>query len=758
MDTFYLVLIIFIFVLAIFDLLVGVSNDAVNFLNSAVGSKAASLRTILIIAAAGIFVGATLSNGMMEIARHGIFKPESFVFADIMCILVATMITDVFLLDLFNTLGLPTSTTVSLVFELLGATVGIAMISIIKDTTGLLTYQSMINTDKALSVIMGIFLSIGIAFIAGSIIQYFARMLFTFNYKKNMKYFAALFGGLAITAIVYFMLIKGLKDSSFMTPENMKWIRENTGLILLCCFAFFTVLMQILYFFKVNILKIIVLTGTFALALAFAGNDLVNFIGVPLAAFSSFQEYIVQGGGNIDTTLMMDSLNEPARTPLIFLISAGAIMVAALVTSKKARGVIQTSVNLSRQEEGEEDFSSSALSRNIVRGTRKLGVWVNDKIPVNIQRAIDKRFDRSYIEKEDDAAFDLLRASINLIVAGVLIAFGTSLKLPLSTTYVTFMVAMGTSLADRAWGRDSAVYRVSGVLNVIAGWLITAVAAFILAFVVAIIIYYGGMVAIIILSALVIYSLIHSQRRFRRKKAKKEKQNTMSQILTTSNADDALILLQQQSREEITQILNFSGDHHWDTIQSFCEEDLRALRHLRNVIENRKSEMKNIVRMGTLAIRKLSDVSAIEKGAYYYQCIDLMRELVYSLNRLIGPCEEHIDNNFNPLNNDQKEEILTIGFSIYTLTSQVQLMINDNDYVKMGDLIAIRDQLIVELNRIKRNQLKRLKEEQGSTKVSMIYLTIIHESQNILTYTGNLLKISRKFQRVTRKDSSETVK
>lgn len=747
MDTFYLILIIFIFVLAIFDLVVGVSNDAVNFLNSAVGSKAAPLRTVLIIAAAGVFVGATMSNGMMEIARHGIFKPESFVFANIICILIATMITDVFLLDLFNTLGLPTSTTVSLVFELLGATVAIAMISIAQDTTGLLTYQNMINTDKALSVIMGIFLSVGIAFIIGAVIQFLARLIFTFNYKKNMKYFAAIFGGIAITAIVYFMLIKGLKDSSFMTPENMAWIQENTGIILLCCFAFFTLLMQILYFLKINILKIIVLTGTFALALAFAGNDLVNFIGVPLAALSAFQDYIAHGGGNIDTTLTMDSLNAPAQTPIYFLLAAGAVMVISLFTSKKARGVIQTSVNLSRQEEGEEDFSSSLLARNIVRGTRKFSVWITDRIPVKALKVMDSRFSRSHIEKEEDAAFDLLRASINLIVASLLIALGTSLKLPLSTTYVTFMVAMGTSLADRAWGRDSAVYRVSGVLNVIAGWLITAVAAFILSFLVAIIIFYGGMIAIAVLAILVIYSLIHSQKRFRRKKAKKEKTSTMSQVLTTSDTDEALTLLQQQSREEISETLHFTGTHYWDTVRSFSEEDLRALRHERSVIENKRADMKNMIRMGTLAIRKLSDISAIEKGGYYYQCIDLMRELVFSIHRMVIPCEEHIDNNFNPLNAGQKEEIMTIAFSIFTFIDQVDVMVNENDYTQMNDLIVTRDHLVAELNRIKRKQLKRIKEEQASTKVSMVYLTIIHESQNVLTFTGNLLKVSRKFQR-----------
>lgn len=754
MDAFYLILIIFIFILAIFDLSVGVSNDAVNFLNSAVGSKAASLRTVLIIAAIGVFVGASLSNGMMEIARHGIFKPDGFVFADIMCILLTAMITDVFLLDMFNTMGLPTSTTVSLVFELLGATVAIAMISIVKDTTGLLTYNSLINTEKALSVILGIFLSVGIAFIFGALIQFVTRVIFTFNFKKNLKYFGSVFGGIAITCIVYFMLIKGLKDSSFMTKELMAYITHNTGKILLICFVVSTVLMQILYFFKVNILKIIVLTGTFSLACAFAGNDLVNFIGVPLAALSAFSDYKAHGGGNIDTTLYMDSLNGPAHTPIYFLLIAGAIMVFSLVTSKKARSVIQTSVNLSRQDEGEENFSSSSIARNIVRAGRKLGEWVTSKTPEKVNRWIDKRLSRASIDKEEDAAFDLLRAAVNLILAGLLIALGTSLKLPLSTTYVTFMVAMGTSLADRAWGRDSAVYRISGVLNVIGGWLITAVAAFMLAFIVALIIYYGGAIAIVILIALVIYSLVLSQRKFKKNNKAKKQDETMSKLLKTTDTEEALLLLQQHSRDDNTQILNFVQTNYWETIDAFCREDLRSLRKTSNAVQQKKEDIKNIIRMGTLGIRKLSDVTAIEKGLYYYQCNDFMSEIAYSLIRIVLPCEEHIDNNFNPLSSEQKNEILTISFDISTYIDQCKIMIETNDYSNLQDLVLRSNQLSIELNRIKRSQLKRLKTQGVSTKVSMIYLTIIHESKNIVSFCNNLTKVSRKFQITQRENMS----
>ena len=470
METIYLCIIIFLFVLAIFDLIVGVSNDAVNFLNSAVGAKAASFKTILFIAGIGIFIGASLSNGMMDIARHGIYQPEHFYFAEIMCILLAVMLTDVVLLDVFNSMGMPTSTTVSLVFELLGGTFALSLIKVRNsDTLGL---GDLINTDKALSVIMAIFVSVAIAFFFGMLVQWLARVIFTFNYTKKMKYSIALFGGVAATSIIYFMLIKGPKDSSFMTPENKQWIQDNTWMLISVFFVFFTILMQILHWLKINVFKVVVLMGTFALALAFAGNDLVNFIGVPLAGFSSFMDFTANGNGNPDGFLMT-SLLGPAKTPWYFLIGAGAIMVYALCTSKKAHAVIKTSVDLSRQDEGEETFGSTPIARTIVRFSMTLANGISRITPDSTKKWLDTRFRKDEAIIADGGAFDLVRASVNLVLAGLLIALGTSLKLPLSTTYVTFMVAMGTSLADRAWGRDSAVYRITGVLSVIGGWFIT---------------------------------------------------------------------------------------------------------------------------------------------------------------------------------------------------------------------------------------------------------------------------------------------
>ena len=477
MEIVYFSFIVFLFMLAVFDLVVGVSNDAVNFLNSAIGAKVARFRTILIIASIGVFVGATMSNGMMDIARHGIFQPQMFSFNDLLCIFLAVMVTDVVLLDVFNTLGMPTSTTVSMVFELLGGTFILSLLKIATDETGLLGFADLLNTDKALSVILGIFLSVAVAFIFGTVVQWLSRLIFTFNYTSKLKWKIGLFGGIATTCILYFALLKGLKDSSFMTPEYNAWIKENTMYLVGGCFVVSTVLMQVFHWCKINVFKIVIFMGTFALALAFAGNDLVNFVGVPLAAYSAYQDFAANGAGQADT-FMMSSLNENAKTPFIFLFLSGVVMVYALATSKKAQNVVKTSVDLSRQDEGEEMFGSSRVARSIVRGANNVNEFFSKYTPKPLVRWIDARFNKDEAILAQGAAFDLVRASINLVLSGLLIALGTSLKLPLSTTYVTFIVAMGSSLADRAWSRESAVFRITGVLNVIGGWFLTAGIAF----------------------------------------------------------------------------------------------------------------------------------------------------------------------------------------------------------------------------------------------------------------------------------------
>ena len=549
METFYLFIVIFLFILAIFDLVVGVSNDAVNFLNSALGAKAAPTRLILGIAALGIFVGAALSNGMMDIARHGIYQPEHFYFSEIMCILLAVMLTDVVLLDVFNSLGMPTSTTVSMVFELLGGTFALAIIKIIGDHT--LNFGDLLNTDKALSVILAIFVSVAIAFFFGTIVQYISRIIFSFNYKKTSKYFAGIFGGLATTAIIYFILIKGIKDTPFL-PDNYKnWINENTSFLVSCCIIGFTILMQFFYWLRINVFKIVVLLGTFALALAFAGNDLVNFIGVPLAGFSSYMDITSQPGTVNPDTYLMTSLMGSAKTPWYFLIASGTIMVIALFTSRKAQNVVKTSLDLSRQEEGEEAFGTSPVARVIVRVSSNMASSIQNVIPTKAKQWIDSRFNQDEVILKEGAAFDLIRASVNLVLGSLLIALGTSLKLPLSTTYVAFMVAMGTSLADRAWGRESAVYRITGVLSVIGGWFITAGAAFFICFFVTLIIHYGGFVAIIILIALAIFLLIRSQFAFNKKLAQQKGNPTVTKLMSTHDTDEALTLLRKHTREEL---------------------------------------------------------------------------------------------------------------------------------------------------------------------------------------------------------------
>lgn len=744
METIYLGIIIFLFVLAVFDLMVGVSNDAVNFLNSAIGAKAASFKTIMIISAIGIFIGASLSNGMMDIARHGIYQPEHFYFEEIMCILLAVMLTDVVLLDVFNSMGMPTSTTVSMVFELLGGTFALALIKVYGDSS--LELGDLINTDKALSVIMAIFVSVAIAFFFGMLVQYIARVIFSFNYQNKMKYSIGLFGGIAATAIIYFMLIKGLKDSSFMTKENLAWVKDHTAQLVLTCFVFFTVLMQILHWLKINVFKIIVLLGTFALALAFAGNDLVNFIGVPLAGYSSFLDYTANGAGYAPDSFLMTSLLGPASTPWYFLVGAGAIMVYALFTSKKAHAVIKTSVDLSRQDEGEETFGSTPIARTLVRISLNMSNSLSRIIPEGTKNWIDSRFRKDEAIIADGGAFDLVRAAVNLVLAGLLIAIGTSLKLPLSTTYVTFMVAMGSSLSDRAWGRDSAVFRITGVLSVIGGWFLTAGAAFTICFFVALIIHFGGTIAIVLLIGLAAFTLIRSQVLFKKKNLKGKENETFKEIMRSTDSNQALNLMRVLTREELNKVLLYAEENFARTVNSFINENLRGLRKAMGASKFEKQLLKQMKRTGTLAMCRLDNNTVLEKGLYYYQGNDFASELVYSINRLCEPCLEHIDNNFNPLDVTQKNEFSEVSAKITALISSCREKLNNNAYEDFETDLATANALNAQLAHLKREELKRIQTQTGSIKVSMVYLTMIQEAQNVVTYTINLMKVNRKFQ------------
>lgn len=750
METFYLFLIIFLFVLAVFDLSVGVSNDAVNFMNSAIGSKAASFKVIMVIAAIGIFVGASLSNGMMDIARHGIYQPQHFYFSEIMCILLAVMLTDVVLLDVFNSLGMPTSTTVSLVFELLGGTVAISLIKI-ANSNGALQLGDLLNTDKAFTVILAIFLSVAIAFFFGAIVQYISRLIFTFNYKKHMNYFIGLFGGLAATSILYFMLIKGLKESSFMEGDLKTMIYSNTDTIVWGALIFFTLLMQVLHWLKVNVFKVVILLGTFALALAFAGNDLVNFIGVPLAGYSSYMDLMAQGGTTTTDTFLMESLLEPAKTPWYFLVGSGLVMVIALATSKKAQAVIKTSVDLARQSDGNENFGTSPVARVLVRTCNNASNTILSVVPLRVKDWIDSRFNNNEIILEDKASFDLVRASVNVVLSGLLIALGTSLKLPLSTTYVAFMVAMGSSLADRAWGRESAVYRITGVLSVIGGWFITAGAAFTICFLVALLIHVGGIAAMAAMVGLAIYMLIRNQILYKKKMKKEAMQeevdSTISKLRETKDKREALSLFREHSRDELCDVLNFASDTFNRSVHGFMDENLRELRKVMSAIEEKKSYLKQVKRVGTLGVTQLEHDIAIDKGLYYYQGNDFASEIVFSIRRLTEPGKEHVDNHFSPLCEVQKEDFGKMTDEIVSFLNRSSVMIESNDYHRMDDLIAESVDLTAKLTLLKKEELKRIQGQSGSTKVSMVYLNMVQEAQNVVSFTANLLKVSRKFQK-----------
>ena len=515
MGTIYLCIVIFLLCLAVFDLFVGVSNDAVNFLQSAIGAKVAKFRTVLIIASCGVVLGAIMSSGMMDIARHGIMSPDRFTFEEVMTLFLAVMVTDVIVLDVFNTLGMPTSTTVSLVFELLGGAFILATLKMIGDDS--LNYGMLLNSNKALEVIMGIFSSVIIAFVFGAFVMWLSRVVFTFNYRKHSRYSIAIFGGIAFTALSYFIFMKGLGKSPYLPAEWRDFIDQNIGSLLCATFVVSAIVMEFLHLCRVNIFKFTVLMGTFALAMAFAGNDLVNFIGVPLAGLDSYNDYMANANGVGPDSFMMTSLMESAKTTPVYLLAAGFVMIVAMATSKKAQNVIKTSVDLSRQDEGDEMFGSSSAARVIVRNCQSADSWLNGFMPKSLKQWINSRFDKNDVELEESAAFDVVRAAVNLVLASMLITIGTNLKLPLSTTYVTFMVAMGSSLADKAWSRESAVFRVTGVLSVIGGWFITAGVAFAACALVCLAMHFGGILVQTAFIVLVIFMLIRSNIRYNKK-------------------------------------------------------------------------------------------------------------------------------------------------------------------------------------------------------------------------------------------------
>jgi len=755
METYFIVIVGILILLAVSDLIVGVSNDAVNFLNSAIGSKAAPLKVIMIIAALGVLVGATFSSGMMEVARKGIFHPDQFFFPEIMIIFLAVMMTDIILLDFFNTMGLPTSTTVSIVFELLGAAVAVSLIKIRASAGDAATMSQYINTSSALIIITGILLSVIVAFTVGMIVQFIVRTFFSFNYEKNIRKFGAIWGGFAISAITYFILIKGAKGSSFMTDDTVSWIKENTMLILVISFIGWSILLQLLnWIFRFNILKLIILVGTFALAMAFAGNDLVNFIGVPLAGLDSFMQVFGDGSVSDPSGFAMTALTEKVKTPTLFLLIAGMIMVFALWTSKKSRSVTATELNLGRQDEGYEHFESSALARGIVRGTVNMATAFDRVTPGAVSRFFASRFDQtSYIEQKKDAgvSWDLVRASVNLVVASVLIAFATSLKLPLSTTYVTFMVAMGTSLADGAWGRDSAVYRVSGVVTVIGGWFFTAFCAFTLAFLIAYLIHWGQIYAVLGLLSVVVFFFIKTNRLHRKRAEARKTAEALSTV------DESIV-----NGENIFNNCNKSVYKTLSAVAILYSNTLMAMAELK-----RKTAKKNLKEIGLLnketkilkgnihmTVAKLQE-DEVETGHFYVQVLDYLREIAHSLTFIAEPVFEYIDNNHPPLHVDQQNEMKEFSQEVNLYLSDIIQIIKKADYEKLEGVFSKQTELLEEINQIQKRQLKRIKKQIVGTKNSTLYLNTLTETKNLLLYCVNLLKAQRDFVLYNKSNNKE---
>jgi phosphate/sulfate permease len=751
MDFIFVAIIVCLFVLAIFDLFVGVSNDAVNFLNSALGAKAASFKTILTIAAIGVFIGAVMSNGMMDIARHGIFNPEHFSFFDVICIFMAVMVADIILLDIFNSLGMPTSTTVSMVFALLGASFAVAILKMQGDDLPL-RLDDLINTEKALSVILGIFLSVAIAFFFGTIVQFITRLIFTFNYVSGLKWKIGVFGGIAVTSIIYFLLLKGIKDMSFMTPHLKSFIAENTTVILLTSFVFFTLVMQVLHLCRVNVLKVIVLTGTFALAMAFAGNDLVNFIGVPLSGLSAWNDFVANGNDN-PYSFMMYSLRSSANTPFLFLFIAGVIMVVSLASSKKAQKVSKTEIGLGSQSSGDEMFGSSPIARRLVRMSISSTSVVRRFIPNYIQNWINSRFAARSVAIDSGAAFDLVRASVNLMLAGMLIALGTSLKLPLSTTFVTFMVAMGTSLADRAWGRDSAVFRITGVISVIGGWFITAGAAFIGAALIALVMHVLGTFAIIAFAAVAIFVLIRSNIRYNKKAAEQVDSDFFAEILSSKDKEQAWILLKKYMAECQKQYLYFAADTYSAIVHGFADDDVKPLSKVERTITKQKAIIKNERRKQTLCLRQIDHQTAIEKSAWFHIANNACLGINYNLRRINEVCKEHVDNNFRTLPQLFYDDLVDVKSELLDALNMSMPLIENGDADQIIKMRRRCDDLKDDISAKCKKVYSHLRSDTPSNlSVLYVYLNLLQESQELISSLRKLLRASLKL----RVDSART--
>ncbi|MDD7145899.1 MAG: inorganic phosphate transporter [Hallella sp.] len=747
METIYLCIVIFLLCLAVFDLFVGVSNDAVNFLQSAVGARVAAFRTVLIIASVGVVLGAVLSSGMMDVARHGIMMPDRYSFHEVMTIFLAVMVTDVIVLDVFNTLGMPTSTTVSLVFELLGGTAMLAMLKVMADPD--LDYGMLLNSSKALQVIIAIFVSVAISFVVGMVVMWISRVVFTFNYGKHSRYSIAIFGGIAFTALSYFIFLKGVGKSPYLSDGVRDYIDTNTNMLLVLTFIVSTIVMEVLHLMKVNIFRFTVLMGTFALAMAFAGNDLVNFIGVPLAGLDSYQDYVANGHGVGIDGFMMSSLMESAKTPPFYLMAAGIIMIVAMATSKKAQNVIKTSVDLARQDEGDEMFGSSRAARAIVRFCQSMIEMVVAIFPVGLRKWINRRFNANDVElKDDKAAFDVVRAAVNLVIASMLITFGTNHRLPLSTTYVTFMVAMGTSLADRAWSRESAVFRITGVLSVIGGWFLTAGVAFLACALVCLCMWYGGIAVQVAFIVLVIFLLIRSNRQYKRKQETTQKDDDNFRLMMRTR-DPELVweMLRNHVRNTQSKVCRLALEQYNAVLDGFNTQNVKMLRGSDKTLRRELDVLKKYRRQELLGLKRSPMDIAIERNTWFHVGINSDQQYIYTLRRMMLPVKEHVDNNFTPVPAAYISEYEPVRRRVNDLMKMTCEAIETNRYEQYRGVLAEADVCKDDLSVIRKIHINRM-QKSGTSKmmqVDMVYLNLLQETQQLLSVMRHQLRSAKKF-------------
>lgn len=747
METIYLCIVIFLLCLAVFDLFVGVSNDAVNFLQSAVGARVAAFRTVLIIASVGVVLGAVLSSGMMDVARHGIMMPDRYSFHEVMTIFLAVMVTDVIVLDVFNTLGMPTSTTVSLVFELLGGTAMLAMLKVMADPD--LDYGMLLNSSKALQVIIAIFVSVAISFVVGMVVMWISRVVFTFNYGKHSRYSIAIFGGIAFTALSYFIFLKGVGKSPYLSDGVRDYIDTNTNMLLVLTFIASTIVMEVLHLMKVNIFRFTVLMGTFALAMAFAGNDLVNFIGVPLAGLDSYQDYVANGHGVGIDGFMMSSLMESAKTPPFYLMAAGIIMIVAMATSKKAQNVIKTSVDLARQDEGDEMFGSSRAARAIVRFCQSMIEMVVAIFPVGLRKWINRRFNANDVElKDDKAAFDVVRAAVNLVIASMLITFGTNHRLPLSTTYVTFMVAMGTSLADRAWSRESAVFRITGVLSVIGGWFLTAGVAFLACALVCLCMWYGGIAVQLAFIVLVIFLLIRSNRQYKRKQETTKKDDDNFRLMMRTR-DPELVweMLRNHVRNTQSKVCRLALEQYNAVLDGFNTQNVKMLRGSDKTLRRELDVLKKYRRQELLGLKRSPMDIAIERNTWFHVGINSDQQYIYTLRRMMLPVKEHVDNNFTPVPAAYISEYEPVRRRVNDLMKMTCEAIETNRYEQYRGVLAEADVCKDDLSVIRKIHINRM-QKSGTSKmmqVDMVYLNLLQETQQLLSVMRHQLRSAKKF-------------